>query len=251
MSELKGKDYFSTQAAVYAAFRPHYPQEMFDFVLHHVPNRLSAWDCATGNGQVALVLARYFETVHATDISDKQLEQAPAADNIVYAISPAEKTAFKNDSFDLITVGQALHWFDRQKFYSEVNRVARKGAVIAVWGYSLLQIDPSIDAIIANFYNNTVGSYWDTARKLVEDEYRSIEFPFEGIKTPDFFIDVQWNLSHLAGYLESWSATQQYIQANDINPVPALMADLSKFWKEEEIKSVRFPLFLLLGRCRT
>src|SRR6187549_3671628 len=111
MSDLKHKDYFSKQATLYAAFRPTYPQLLYDFILGHVPRRQAAWDCASGNGQVAFILARYFEQVHATDINQKQLDEATATANIVYSLSPAEKTTFPDDSFDLITVGHALHWF--------------------------------------------------------------------------------------------------------------------------------------------
>ncbi|MEJ7644609.1 MAG: class I SAM-dependent methyltransferase [Chryseolinea sp.] len=248
MSELTHKDLFSKQAAAYAAFRPSYPQKMFDFLLDQFEGRRSAWDCATGNGQVATVLARYFEIVHATDISRKQLDEAPNISNVVYSLSPAEKTTFADDSFDLITVGQALHWFDQPEFFREVNRVGKKGGILAVWGYSFLQVHSTIDSVILDFYNNTVGKYWDKARKLVEDEYRSIEFPFQEIVTPTFYINVEWNLTHLAGYLSSWSATQRFIEVEGIDPVPSIMHELSKFWKEDERKNISFPLFFRLGK---
>ncbi len=70
------KDNFSRQAAGYARYRPSYPPELFDFILSYVKERTIAWDCATGNGQTAIVLAGLFEKVYATDISRKQLDQA-------------------------------------------------------------------------------------------------------------------------------------------------------------------------------
>ncbi|MEX0681015.1 MAG: hypothetical protein WD097_06500 [Balneolales bacterium] len=63
------KDNFSEQSNQYAEFRPLYPEELFDFLLSLVPDRYSAWDCGTGNGQVAGQLANYFDKVAATDIS--------------------------------------------------------------------------------------------------------------------------------------------------------------------------------------
>jgi len=248
MSDLSHKDLFSKQAAAYAAFRPSYPQTMFDFLLTHVKGRKAAWDCATGNGQVATVLARYFETVYATDISQKQLDEAPKLSNVVYSQSPAEKTTFAGNSFDLITVGQALHWFDQPEFFREVNRVGKKGGLLAVWGYSFLQIHPTIDTVIANFYHNIVGKYWDEARKLVEDEYRSIYFPFREIVTPTFYINVEWNLTHLAGYLSSWSATQRFIEQEGTDPVPSTILAISRFWKDDEGKNITFPLFMRSGK---
>lgn len=242
------KDYFSTQANAYAAFRPTYPETLYEFIFQHLKSKKTAWDCATGNGQVAGYLADHFENVYATDISQKQLDQATQKKNVFYSRLPAEKTSFPNNQFDLITVAQALHWFDREKFYEEVKRVSMPDALLAVWGYALLYIEPEIDKVILNFYSNIVGPYWDSARRLVEEEYRSITFPFEEIITPKFFITATWTRAHLAGYVESWSATQAYIRTHGHNPVPILLKDLETFWKPEATKAIRFPVFFKLGK---
>ncbi len=242
------KDYFSGHSKEYAAFRPSYPIEMYQFIFHHVKNKSCAWDCATGNGQVALYLADHFDAVHATDISQQQLDNAHQSNNIFYSTCPAEKSNFEENIFDLITVAQALHWFSVDKFYSEVRRTARQKAVLAVWGYALLSIDPAIDALFLDFYHNTTGPYWDEARKLVENEYRDIPFPFEQIATPRFYIQVNWSLDQFAGYLSTWSATQKFIRVKGFNPVDQFKVSLKSLWKEDEIKNLTFPLFLKLGR---
>jgi ubiquinone/menaquinone biosynthesis C-methylase UbiE len=247
MEQGEHKDYFSSQANVYAAFRPTYPTAIYEFIFRHLRGKRIAWDCATGNGQVAHYLANHVEKVFATDISQQQLDQAIRMKNIFYSLSPAEKTSFPDHQFDLITVAQALHWFERDRFYEEVKRVSKPGALLAVWGYALLYIEPAIDNIIMNFYNNIVGPYWDHARRLVEEEYRSITFPFKEIASPKFFITTTWTLAHLAGYLESWSATQKYIKAHGVNPVPELLKELGALWEPETTKAIRFPVFLRLG----
>lgn len=248
MTPIKVKDYFSGQASLYAAFRPTYPPELYDFIFRHLENHNLAWDCATGNGQVARALANHFEHVYATDISQQQLDAAVKKENIIYSLASAEKTNFKNDQFDLVTVGQALHWFERVQFYEEVNRVAKSGALVAAWGYGRLYIEPDIDAVVDNFYSNTVGPYWDTARRLVEQEYKQISFPFMEIASPKFYISAEWTPDHLAGYLESWSATQKYIKQHQRSPVPDVIKALSGLWRDGEIKMVQFPVFLKLGR---
>ena len=246
---MKHKDLFSGHAKLYATFRPSYPKELYEFVFQHLSNREAAWDCGTGNGQVANYLADHLEKVFATDISAKQLEEATPRSNIVYSVSPAEETAFVDHVFDLITVGQALHWMNLEKFYSEVKRVGKPGALLAVWGYSILTINPQLDEHLHHFYKKIVGPYWDNARRLVDEEYQTIPFPFEEIKSPRFFITVEWDLNHLAGYLETWSATQKYITENKVNPIPALIEKLRVHWKDAaEVKTVAFPLFLRLGR---
>jgi ubiquinone/menaquinone biosynthesis C-methylase UbiE len=243
------KDYFSTQSKVYAAFRPTYPRELYEFIFKQVEQRDRAWDCATGNGQVATYLSSHFREVFATDISQQQLDHATFVKNVQYSVCPAERTNFPDDHFDLITVAQALHWFDRDSFYKEVLQVGKPNAILAVWGYAFLCIDPEIDKLIMEFYNKTVGPYWDDARRLVEQQYKTITFPFEEIPTPAFSIQVQWTIDQLSGYLQSWSATQKYIKENGDDPVPKFILSLSKYWKNP-VMEVSFPIFTRIGRIQ-
>jgi ubiquinone/menaquinone biosynthesis C-methylase UbiE len=85
------KDLFSRQTSSYARYRPTYPVELFEFLLGFVEEREVVWDCGTGNGQAALVLAEYFKQVKATDISQNQLSLARQHPNIEYLVCPAEK----------------------------------------------------------------------------------------------------------------------------------------------------------------
>jgi SAM-dependent methyltransferase len=241
-------DNFSGHAAQYVQFRPVYPQDLLDFVVNQVHSKKAAWDCGTGNGQVALQLAQSFEQVTATDISSAQLSQAPALPNVTYLQTRAEQTPFEPDSFNLITVAQAIHWFDFERFYEEVNHTGRKGGIIAVWGYGLLQVNPEIDRVLKPFYSQKIGPYWDKERKYIDDHYQTIPFPFREIQAPSFAIQVQWNLSELIGYLQTWSSVQKYIAAHSENPVQALVPELSVHWKSpEEKKQVTFPLFMRIG----
>jgi len=113
-------DKFSKQAKTYQKYRPRYPQVLYDELLSLTSKRQSCWDCGTGNGQVAIELAKYFEQVYATDISQQQLNQATSIPNITYKVERAESTSFPAQTFDLITVGQAMHWFDFEAFNKEV-----------------------------------------------------------------------------------------------------------------------------------
>lgn len=201
-----------------------------------------AWDCATGNGQAARILAGHFKKVMATDISQKQLDHAYQAENIFYSLSPAEKTSFADNAFDLITVAQALHWFDRDKFCNEVKRVTKPGGILAVWGYNLLTVSPKIDKLVRSFYTGVVGPYWDEARKLVEQEYRTINFPFREIQVPAFHYNTWWTIQHLEGYLNTWSATQQYIKRKEVNPVSSFIKQVAPYWNTK--KEISFPIFL-------
>ena len=246
---MRIKDLFSQQAGLYALHRPTYPVELFQFVLQHVEHRDCAWDCATGNGQVAVVLSDHFKKVFATDISQSQLDQGQKKPNIQYAISPAEKTPFPDHYFDLITVGQAIHWFDFEKFYQEVRRVGKKGAWLAAWGYGLLRINSDIDPMIDEFYRDVTGPYWDPERTYVDQAYQTIPFPFQEIETPRFQILRNWDLPALVGYLNTWSSVQKYQTAVGRNPVDGFTEKLNATWGEPTLQhEVTFEVFLRVGR---
>ena len=241
------KDNFSQQASGYAQFRPQYPPELVRYIAGYVKEKELAWDCGTGNGQSAKLLSHYFKKVFATDISQEQLANAHQETNITYAIETAESTSLPDGSVDLVTIAQAIHWFDFDKFYAEVNRVAKPGAVIAVWTYSLLQVSTEIDEIIAEYHFKTLEKYWDPERKYVDDAYASIPFPFTEIKTKPFSIELYWSQEELTGYLHTWSALQKYMTCHTDNPVPALINKIEAHWGGDVKRKIYFPVYLRLG----
>jgi ubiquinone/menaquinone biosynthesis C-methylase UbiE len=242
------KDNFSDKSDKYAKYRPTYPQEMLDFIFSLLDKKENAWDCGTGTGQIAIELSKEFNNVYATDISKTQLDNAIKKDNIFYSVQSAEKTNFNNKTFDLITVAQAIHWFDFDKFYFEVKRTLKDNGLIAVIGYGLIQIDEKVDEIILDFYKNVVGSYWDKERKYIDENYKTIPFPFNEIEAPEFYIKSEWTFEHLLGYFETWSAIKHFIQANQYNPVDNIFDKLKEAWGNDLSKKITFPVLLRIGK---
>lgn len=245
------KDNFSSQSDLYAKYRPSYPQAFFDYLNSIVPNKQNAWDCGTGNGQVAFELAKTFECVFATDISQSQIDNAMQANNIFYSVQPAEKTNFPNQQFDLMVVAQAIHWFDFEKFYAEVKRTAKSDSVICAVGYGLMEISENIDPLINEFYENVLGYYWDKERRYIDEQYQTIPFPFEEISAPRFAIKRSWALEHLIGYLNTWSAVKHFVQRNKFNPIDDFRERLLHEMGEKNEQEVRFPLLLRIGKVNT
>lgn len=242
-------DHFSRQAEIYAKYRPYYPKELYDFLRMLVKSKQQAWDCGTGNGQVAIQLATFFERVIATDASAAQLQYAKPLPNLEYRVSLAETSGLAAKSINLITVAQAIHWFDFEKFYQEVRRVAAEEAWLAVWGYGLLKISQPLDAILQHFYTHVVGPYWEPERKHLDQAYLSIPFPFAAIPTPTFTMQLVWTLEELVGYLNTWSSTQKFITLEKYNPVEELAMDLKKSWgTSAERKLISWELYLKVGR---
>jgi SAM-dependent methyltransferase len=213
------------------------------------PDRVRAWDCATGNGQAATGLARFFECVIATDASERQIANAKRNERIEYRVAAADRSELEARSVSLVTVSQALHWLDIDLFYNEVKRVIKPAGVVAVWCYNLLNVSPAIDALVEDFYGNIVGPYWDPARHLVETGYRTVPFPFEEVETPKFQMEANWSLDHFLGYLRTWSATKAFIATRGFDPVARLADQLTPLWgNAADRKTVRWPLSMRAGR---
>ena len=127
------QDLFSECANLYPIFRPCYPQALFQWLAVTTPRHERAWDCACGNGQASVDLAEYFQEVIGTDLSGEQLQHAAPHNRVTYRVAVAESSGLPSAQFDLVTVAQALHWFDLKRFYAEVRRVLRPDGVLAVW----------------------------------------------------------------------------------------------------------------------
>ncbi len=242
------KDNFSTQADLYAQYRPTYPAAFYEYINGLVKNRTCAWDCGTGNGQVASVLADNFEQVLATDISAKQLANAEQKPNIQYSLQAAEQSDFPDDKFDLIVVAQAMHWFDFDKFYREANRTLKADGLFVVAGYGLMKVNAAIDVLINRFYYEIVGPYWDAERHYIDEGYKTIPFPFNEIPSPEFQISTNWTFGHLLGYLNTWSAVQHYIKDKKENPVDRIEGELRLAWGNAALLQVHFPVLLRVGQ---
>lgn len=148
----------------------------------------------------------------------------------------------------MITVAQALHWFNFEKFYREVKRTLKANGIIAVFGYNLITINEKIDEVIRNFYENITGPYWDKERKFVDENYAHIPFPFEEIKAPQLKSEYEWELVHLIGYFNTWSAVQHFIAIENKNPVDQIIKPLEKLWGKAFKRKVGFPIFMRIGR---
>lgn len=243
------KDHFSSESPNYARFRPRYGRELFAYLADLVSEHRLAWDCATGNGQAAVPLSEFFSRVIATDASEEQIGSATPNPRIEYRVARAEKSNLEAASCNLVTVAQALHWFDLPAFHNEAKRVLKPEGVLAVWSYNLLRIDSSIDAIVNRFYAETVGPFWPPERKIVENGYRDLPFPFEEINAPEFSMTAEWSIDALLGYLRTWSASQRYQEKLGQDPVTLIESELRDAWPESEDRlPVGWPLVIRLGR---
>jgi len=243
-------DHFSSVASRYADFRPLYPQGLFDYLATIVPKESTVWDCACGNGQASVDLAARFARVIATDASKEQIASATPNARVEYRVAPAEQSGLEDASVALVTVAQALHWFHFDSFYKEVNRVLKPGGVFAAWAYGINTVEgDAVNELVQKYYSETVGPYWPPERKLVEEGYGTISFPFDPVTPPPFRMEARWNLAQLLGYFSTWSATSRYIKATGHNPLEALSRELGTLWGDAAVpRLVVWPLAVRIGK---
>ena len=243
------KDHFSGHAGAYARYRPDYPADLFSWLATLTPRHEIALDLATGSGQAAIGLAPHFDRVIASDGSVQQLLNAQPHPKVAYLANVAERPALKEHSVDLIVAAQAAHWFDHDRFHPEIRRTLREDGAVAIWTYGLAYVEPQIDAIVRQFYEDTVGPYWPPERRHVESAYRDLPFPWREIQPPSFKLELQWDLDGFIGYVGTWSAVQRYTKARGADPLPALRAEIAPLWNlGATTRSVIWPLHVRAGR---
>ena len=242
------KDHFSRQSEAYSRYRPAHPAELIEFVAAQAPGRRLAVDCATGNGQAAVALARHFDAVLAVDGSSSQLSRAQPHPRVHYATCIAERLPVRDGSIDLVAAAQAVHWFDFERFHAECRRVLVPGGVVAAWTYEKFRVNGDVDAVIDDFYTSVVGPYWPPERRYVELGYRTLPFPWRELPAPVFQLETDWDLAQVMGYLATWSSVQRYKESVGQDPLEVLHPRLAALWPRSGALRLRWPIHLRLGR---
>lgn len=241
-------NYFYTAGDEYARFRPGYEPALGAWLASCCDMHALALDVATGSGQAACIVAPHFGRVLACDASLAQIAAARAPANVAFVIARAEALPAPDAGVDLLTVAQAMHWFDQQAFHAEVRRVLRPGGIIAAWTYNLLDVDPLVNALVHGLYRDVLRDDWPAERRHVENGYADLPFPYTRIAAPVFAMQAQWDARQLLGYLQTWSAVRQYRTRTGSDPV-AVIADALCDAFGDGTRTVRWPLALQVGRC--
>ncbi|AKJ26927.1 class I SAM-dependent methyltransferase [Caldimonas brevitalea] len=238
---------FDVGSQDYARYRPRYPSALFAHLASLAPSRALAWDCGTGNGQAAVALAAHFDAVVATDVSAEQLQAAESHPRVRYQQVPAEQAQFTRHSVDLLTVAQAVHWFDLPRFYAAARQALAPRGVIAVFGYGFFEGDAAIAPVLRATLLDPIAPYWSAGNLVLQRGYRDLPFPFEPLVSPSFEIVAHWTLDDMLGYVGTWSALKRHHEAGHPDPREAARARLAPLWGEGA-REVRMPLALRVGR---
>ena len=246
-------DRFSSQAVRYARSRPVYPDLLLQWVRAQTQRGALCWDVGTGSGQVAALAANHFERVHATDVSEAQLAEAPVIHGVTYATEPAERCTLPDASVDAVVCGAAVHWFDLPQFYAEVRRVCRPGAVLALFSYGVETAgEPALQAVIRRYIQDVLAPWWSDRLAVVEAAYRPLAFPFEELQPPGLSAVTVGDLERFEDLLRTWSAAQLMARATGEDPIDAIRDELHRAWEvngpAHVERTIRWPIFARVGR---
>jgi len=238
---------------------------LFSMLASLTANHQLAWDVGAGNGQASISIAEHYDRVIATDTSKNQLELAHKHPKVKYAVTPPVMTdeelfsvVGEEGSVDLVTVAQAVHWFDLETFYSQVKRLLRKpGGVIAVWTYMGHTSNPAVDAVCKDVWEST-GPYWDSRAEYAAQGYRTLPFPFEAVldngrgsegNPMEMEMEIQMSLEKLLGLFKSASAvvTAREKGVDILNE--KVCTRIKEAWGDENmIYTCKLTLYMLVGK---
>lgn len=264
-------------AARYAAVRGTYPPILFQKILDFArfQAREHALDVATGSGQAAVELAKTFNKVIAIDGSAAQLanriEECP---NIIYAQALAEdipRDVVPDRSVDLVTVAQALHWFDEELFLREVRRVLKPlSGTFTAWGYGIPKFIANggnlndeaatrANQALRHLHHGVLGVYWDARRLHVDRAYEGLEpgpEHFDVVQRELFdMVDDRMTLSRLISFLQSWGSYERYRRDHDggegHDPIDAFRTTINSLLpdnRQDDTISICTPYFMVLAK---
>lgn len=237
-------DHFSQVAGAYAQARPEYPDALFAWIAGVAPATRLAWEAGCGSGQATRGLAPHFDAVFATDPSARQIENASAPAHVRFAVEPAEQCGLPDGSVDAVCVAQALHWFDRARFFAQCRRVLRPGGVLVAWGYQDIEVPASIAEAVAAFASR-IRPHWPAERAHVDVAYAGYAWPFPAIEAPQGTLVAEWPLARLLAYFTSYSATRRCIEATGIDPVATHADAIADAWGDPAMtRRVQWPMFV-------
>ena len=245
------KDHFSGHAPEYAAARPTYPHELFQWLADQSRHHDLAWDVGCGNGQASLALAHWFNRVHASDASAAQIAAAPEHPRVTWRVESAEHCTLRTQTVDLVMAAQCYHWFNQERFCHEALRVLKPDGLCAVWCYGRSRVDRDVDAVFEELYHDRLGAYWPPERHHVEDGYRHLPFHFDALgEIPRLQMRQSWTLAQYLAYLRSWSASQRHLAETGRDAVTELEARFADAWgNPASEREVSWPLSIRAGRA--
>ncbi|KAI8082965.1 S-adenosyl-L-methionine-dependent methyltransferase [Halteromyces radiatus] len=242
------KDGFNADS--YMTYRPTYNKNAYSYIFEvHQGDLELAVDVGCGPGTVTIELAKWCRQVIGIDPSNSMIEvaqktaQQQGLQNVTYRQGYGEQLPLEDQSVDILTVAQSLHWLDPSKFLSEVKRVLRPKGTLVAWGYMFGKLCFD-DNTSQQEYQDTLaqlgdpdkggllGSYWEKNRaiatagfvswlpefqkvfkKVQHLSYPTLLTPSSMILTMPWMDDSDISFHQLIAYVKTWSSYKNWLDA--------------------------------------
>lgn len=144
---------FDGKGKIYAKYRPAYPMSLIQYLYDEVgiTKQSVIADIGAGTGKLTKLLLEQGHRVYAVEPNEDMREIAEnnlqGYSDFVSVAGTAEQTQLAPNSVNFVTAAQAFHWFDREGFKKECERILMPGGkVILVWNSR----DPASELVIEN-----------------------------------------------------------------------------------------------------
>jgi ubiquinone/menaquinone biosynthesis C-methylase UbiE len=221
-------NYFAHASAAmrYASSRPYFHPVVIERIKTHLKLEqplARALDVACGTAQSCLALKAICEHVTGVDVSSEMLEFARQNPGIEFLEAGAESLPFEDSSFDLLTVSNAFHWFDRSRFLNEANRVLKPDAWLVVyyneWCCNMLENSEAFKAWSDVHFKRYPAPPRDN-KPMTETEALSYGFRFDPIEI--YQNTVVFTLEQCVNYLSTQSNMIAKVEQGTLNLEDAL-----------------------------
>lgn len=216
-------------------------------------------DVACGSGQFTNLLADHCDQVIGLDSSSGQISEAKGPPNVSFKVASAYDfgSEIQNESVDIITVAQAVHYFDHHRFFAEVKRCLRPGGVLYLFGHENMNFPDEFGVETTNEYrklmSETFLQYWPQGVQTLWTHYKEMNLPFEEKQRFDGILSMEYTGESFLHFVQSMSAYAAYQTAHPddhgevLKPLSiAIRSALKKLGKEKFIFS--WHDFALLNR---
>lgn len=229
---------------LYDKFRIKYPIAVAKYLLSFCGGDKLAWDCCTGTGFLASLLSKHFEHVIASDRNIGQLNCAPQKNNIEYVLEDISFSRIKKNTVDLIAIGQAFHFLDKNTISEIASDILKLDGVLAVLSYK-----DSDNSVINDITNNFFSLIANDNDKQVEKKLSDIINGdlhinnFHKIEhAENFFYEKHLSIRDYIGYLSSISSAVRYKEQHNTDPINYFIDDIRKLWGKQHTIFVRWPI---------
>lgn len=246
ISPSRVESIFGKAAELYHRYRPGISLNSAKMIAAITPGHDLALDVATGTGQVAARLLPHFSHVIGIDHDPRLIAEALRHSTVDYRVGNALQLRVDSGSVDLLTVGNALHWFDQAAFWKEVERVLKPGGVLAVLQHKrTFTGSKEFDELVEKDLGEILRPYGDPRMCAGRKNFEMTRLPFPSGPAVRDFVAFTWALTDFKDYLGTMSQNILYREVHGEPPTKSLDDRLSEAWGEEvPTRRVVFPYLL-------